>query len=595
MRSLATIDGKSSTVGAGSRRPSPPRISTHVGAAVFVWATWGVSLLLALGYVGRFGADAPRYDDYAVVPQLCGEEPITLGWLWSQHSEHRIPLTRLVLLGVFGLDGADPRPVMGLIVLLLAAGAAALLIAVARAPGGRRYADAFLPLALLNLGHHHNLLWAIQVAYVLPVALFCAATGLVAARPDRLDLPRAAAFGACLAVMPLCNAGGLLLLPAPILWLVATAWAEARSGRPGSRRRGGWLALCATPAAVLAVFYLRGYSAPSHHASPGGLGAVWRSTLQFLATGFGPAGVALWPCSGVAAAVVAFGSAATLLVAWFRRPEERSRIGGLLAMLASVGGLALGTGWGRSGEGVEAGLQLRYATLAAPTLVVAYLAFAFHGGRVLRSIAPTALFAASCFLLWPNTQDALEAGRAAGERAASFAREREAGVPIFRLVRRHVPFLHPSQQTLHDYLEMLQEARIGRFGRLRPDPTFREYSLDLLPSDVRMGRWKSGEFIAEGPDPWVRFDLPETVRVAGVRIRYDHHNEEGAPARFRLGWRPSDRYDAPETQYGDWFLPTGEDRTTTVWIDEPVARIRIQPDNRPCRFRIRELTLLIEP
>jgi len=34
---------------------------------------------------------------------------------------------------------------------------------------------------------------------------------------------------------------------------------------------------------------------------------------------------------------------------------------------------------------------------------------------------------------------------------------------------------------------------------------------------------------------------------------------------------------------------------TTVWIDDQVAQIRIQPDNRPCRFTLAELTLLVSP
>ena len=78
-------------------------------------------LSMAVLYVIRFGPDVPRWDDYAVIPQLTGAQPVTLAWLWSQHSEHRIPLARLILLGTFRLTGADPRPVMLLIVGLLAA------------------------------------------------------------------------------------------------------------------------------------------------------------------------------------------------------------------------------------------------------------------------------------------------------------------------------------------------------------------------------------------------------------------------------------------------------------------------------------------
>jgi hypothetical protein len=572
--------------------PSFQREKTQPGASAFAWGVWALSLVIALAYGGRYGADVPRYDDYAVVPQLCGKAPVTLGWLWSQHSEHRIPLARLVLLGVFGATGADPRPVMVLIVGLLAAGAAALLVAAGRAPGGRSYADAFLPLTLLGLGHHPNLLWAIQVTYVAPVALLCVVTALVAGRRERPSIWRAAGAGACLALLPLCNAGGLLLIPAPALWLLATARAELKRG---DRRRAAGIAACAAPAGLLVVFYLVGYASPRHHAAPGGVVAGLRSTFQFLATGFGPAGIVLWPWSGVAAGLATLGAAGVLLASWFRSPAERSRTGGLIAVLASAGLLALATGWGRSGEGPEAGLQPRYATLAAPALGMAYLAFAFGGGRLLRTLAPMVLFATSCSLIWPNAEDALKVGRRDAEQAAAFDRERAAGVPIFRLVRRHVPFLYPSQQPFHDLLTTLREAGVGEFKRMAPDPTFGERPVELRPVDVRLARWEDGTIVATGPDPWVRFDLPEPVRVAGVKIRYDHRNDDGSPARFKLAWRGAGGYDAPESQYGDWNLPTGDDLVTTVWIDEPVSWIRLQPDNRPCRFRIRELTLLIEP
>jgi hypothetical protein len=208
-------------------------------------------------------------------------------------------------------------------------------------------------------------------------------------------------------------------------------------------------------------------------------------------------------------------------------------------------------------------------------------------------LAPMVFFAVFCALLWPNTQEALEAGRSTKERGASFDRDVAAGLPPYRLVRRHVPFLHPSQRAMHDYLDMLRDAKVGKFGRIRPDPTFREKPIELHPADVRLARWTEGEIVAKGVDPWVRFDLPVPMKVAGVRIRYDHANDDGSPSRFRLAWRADGQFDFPaEQQYGDWNLETGVDREVTVWIDDVISQIRIQPDNRPCRFRVRELTLL---
>ena len=55
----------------------------------------------AVVLVVRYGADVPLWDDFVLVPVLTGETPLTADWLWAQHNEHRIALSKLVLLGAF--------------------------------------------------------------------------------------------------------------------------------------------------------------------------------------------------------------------------------------------------------------------------------------------------------------------------------------------------------------------------------------------------------------------------------------------------------------------------------------------------------------
>jgi hypothetical protein len=207
-----------------------------------------------------------------------------------------------------------------------------------------------------------------------------------------------------------------------------------------------------------------------------------------------------------------------------------------------------------------------------------------------------ALFAGSCALLWPNSEEAWAAGLGSGGQAAAFDRDLASGTPLFRLVRRYTPFLHPSQEALHEALGMLRQAGIGRFRSLRGDPRFEEVSVDRSPAEVRLARWNDGQIEVTGIDPWIRFDLPAPTPVCGIRLRYSHTSPDGAPARFRIAWRRAGQRDfPPEQQYGNWNLATGPDRSTTVWIDDVISQIRIQPDNRPCRFAISELTLLAVP
>jgi hypothetical protein len=566
------------------------------GAALFVWATWGLLATIAFVEVARFGPDVPLWDDYAVIPRLTGSQPITLDWLWSQHSEHRIPLARLILLGTFRLTGADPRGVMFLIVGLLSALSAVLLRAARAARGGTRYADAFLPIALLNLGHHENFLWAIQITYVLPVVLMGFVLALLVRSPSIPGLGSLAAASSCLTLMPLCNAGGLALIPAMAAWLWGLALLAKRTRTEAGRSRAISIAALSIPPLLLSVLYFRGYSPPRHHAAPGGFQAASRTTVQFLAMSLGRPGAILWPLSGMLVVGLIAGSAAVLAWAWFRKPAQRARVLGLACALAAAVSLAAGTGWGRSGEAATAGLQPRYTTLAVPALFAGYFAFACYGPGPTRQFVPMVLLAGSCLLAWPNTEDGWSAGRNKGAQAEAFDRDLASGTPLFRLVRRYTPFLHPSQESLHESLRMLRIAGIGRFQTIQDDPPFREQAVRLTPADIRLARWDDGRIEVTGVDPWIRFDLPSPVAVCGVQIRYSHESDEGAPARFQVAWRRPGQFETPrDQQYGNWNLPTGSDRSTTIWVDDVVSQIRIQPDNRPCRFIISELTLLTPP
>jgi len=526
-----------------STTPLEPSITTSTaglsrcepGTGLFVWTIWVVMLAVGLLYVIRFGPDVPRWDDYAVIPQLTGAQPVTLAWLWSQHSEHRIPLARLILLGTFRLTRADPRPVMVLNVGLLAALAAVLIRAARRYRGGYHHADAFLPIALLNLGHHENLLWSIQITYILSVVLLGMVLALVVRSRGIPGLGSLAVASACVGLMPLCNAGGLAFIPALTLWLLAAGVLFTKA--QGGRGRALQIVALSLPALVLMVLYLRGYSAPKHHAAPGGPWAALRTAVQFLGMNLGEAGTSLWPGSGLVVVALLLGSFGVLARAWFRAQGERARIEGMACVLAAVVSLALGSGWGRSGEDVLAGLQPRYTTLAIPALLVVYFSFAGYGPRITRNFVPMALFTGACILLWPNTEQGWAAGRSAHAEAEAFDRDLAAGTPLFRLVRRYTPFLHPSQESLQEALTLLHRAGIGKFQSLREDTAFQEQAVKVAPADVRLARWNDGRVEVTGIDPWVRFDLPAPVFVCGIRLRYSHAGTDGSPAHFRMAWR----------------------------------------------------------
>ena len=440
------------------------------------------------------------------------------------------------------------------------------------------------------------MLWSFQVNFALTLLCLGIVLGVVVGSrgiPDLGSLTLAATF---VTFMPLSNAGGLAFIPALSLWLWLLATRVLTGKTQDHRLRGLRIVALSVPPLLIMALYLRGYSAPKHHAAPGGPWAVLRTTAQFLAMSLGSPGARLWPLSGLVVVALVLGAIGVLAWAWYCEHEARPRIEGMGCVLVAVLSLALGSGWGRSGEDSLAGLQPRYTTLAILVLVVIYFIFASYGPRIMKNFVPMMLLTGACILLWPNIETAWAAGRTAEAEAVKFDRDLAAGSPLFRLVRRYTPSLHPSQESLHEALELLHRGGIGKFRSLREDPVFQEQVVALAPTEVRLARWHDGRVEVTGVDPWVRFDLPSPVHVCGIRLRYSHSGTDGSPARFRIAWSKPGQRDFPaEQQYGNWSLPTGADRTTTVWVDDEIERIQIQPDNRPCEFTIAELTLLVPP
>src|SRR5262249_16851194 len=120
---------------------------------VFVWGVWAGMSVLALALVWRYGSFLPFVDDFAFIPFLTGEVPVTPRWLWSLLNEHRVPLPRLILLSLLRLSDGDFRVGMVLNVTVFSALAAGLIRGARQVRGAASYADAFFPILLLNPSH----------------------------------------------------------------------------------------------------------------------------------------------------------------------------------------------------------------------------------------------------------------------------------------------------------------------------------------------------------------------------------------------------------------------------------------------------------
>ncbi len=565
----------------------------EAGDRAFVWGVWAVMAVGAVAFVARFRTDVPVWDDYIIIPALVGSQPVTPGWLWEQTNEHRIAVPKLLLLAAGRVAGGDIRVGMFLSVAAMA-GLAALLIATAgRLPGRSLPSDAFFAVLLLHPGHAANFLWSFQFVPILPTVLATAFLAPIAGRPTWPGVRMAALAGIGLVLLPLSGGNGVVFVPPMACWLIASGWAEGRSGRPGRGWRAPAIVLAAVPGLAVTAAYFRGFRAVPHPEAAGGALDGVRAAIQFLACGLGFPASWAWPWSGAATLGLIALTVAWLARAWATRPEERPRLVGLAAFLAGVLGLAGAVGWGRGWAGDRAGFADRYIAMATPIWCWLALAIRLYAPPAPGRFVANALFAVITVLAWPNAEAGLRYGREGLTNAEALDRDIRAGEPPYRIAREHTPYLHPRQDDVIRLLPILRKARIGPFGALADDPPFRETPLPPAPVELRMARWEGTTARVTNVDPQVTFAVDPPRYVAGIRIKYSHENPQGAPARFVATWKgPGQAGYAEDRRHADWYLPTGPARETTIWVDGVIDRFRIQPDNRPCDFRFDEISLL---
>jgi hypothetical protein len=150
---------------------------------------------------------------------------------------------------------------------------------------------------------------------------------------------------------------------------------------------------------------------------------------------------------------------------------------------------------------------------------------------------------------------------------------------------------------------------------------YSEIAVPVVPVEVSQMTWKDGK--GRGNDPYLVFALQQTqllgqdprlvydvktpLPVSGIRLRYTYEDTAvGAaptyfdpavargPAFFQLFWRRSDRDDFGLHKWWFRWLDVGRgEQTMTIWVNDTIDEFRIHPDNKPCVFRLSEITLLV--
>lgn len=450
-------------------RAGLPGASLDKGARIFVLGVWLILLIQGIMVLAVYAHNVPFHDEWSYVERATGETSVTPGWLWQQHNEHRIPLPRLVYLGLVKIAGYDVRACM-LFNLLGLAGLALALVLVARELRGQTtVTDAFFPLVLLHLGHWENMLWGFQVQFI--TSTFLAGFVLIAivCHPERLPLGWVAAIGLAVIGLGLSGSNGLALVPALSCWLMVVGLLQNQGARGQGQLIPPWG--LAGFAWVLVGLYLLDFDASKHHGgSSPTLTQVVPTFLQFLAMSLGPGvgGEGIW--LGVSLAVILLSLATTLLLSrvFWKIPGERLRSAGMIFFMAGIGCLGLGIAWGRCLLGSDGGLCSRYAALAAPLLCCIYLAWLVYGPPIVRNLISFGLLAAMGLAIIPNEMIGLDAGRGRHLWQQAFEEDVRGGASDAALIEEYFPReSYPDDMAAK--MECLRRANAGVFKRANQD------------------------------------------------------------------------------------------------------------------------------
>jgi hypothetical protein len=569
---------------------------------LFVWGIWLLLLVGALTFVLTYGSYVPFMDEWEMVPVLTGEQRVTLDWLWTQDSESRVPLPRVLLLALYRLSGGDFH--IGLVVNVVVVGALSLaMIRLARRLRGRTsYLDAFFPLVLFNLDQEIVFL-GLGINVITSTALAGVVLLLIIRHGQQCGLGNMLLAGTCLVLLTLSGSTGAVLVPALAVWLGYVAVAHWLSG--GARGRRDALVLGALTLAAMLVFclYISGFQRnPSRDgAERSDLWSVLRTSLQFLSLSFGQS-VAHFlfeypspPLFGGGVLLLTLLSAALLVRVCRNQPLERPRALGLLMFLGAMGCLALVIGLERTARGTDAGYAPRYVTLAVPVLYCLYFVWELYGSANISRLIHMVLFTLICMFSPLSWQQTLQKGEEHGKEMAEVEGEIAAKTSPAAIAERHVAFLYNSNppEALAEFLRMLQRAGVGPFGDLRADPVFGEIRVPVEPITMNQMTWKDGVGRGSGDDPYLVFALPQMQYVQAMRLKYAYE-DTASPALFQLFWRRSDGDDFAEERSVRLDLDTGPgEKTTTILIGEKLDQIRIDPDMKPCVFRLSEIVLLV--
>jgi hypothetical protein len=544
---------------------------------------------------GKYGLDVKKYADDLTTPS----PSLTIGWVWQQHAEHRIPLAKFLWLAVLKLTNYNFLVGNLLVVLAFGVVAAAMISSAKAVRGYTSYADAFFPISILNLSQSMDYLWWFCIHHVLPSLLASTLLIIIVTRGKRFGFGDTLLTSLCLVLLSLSGPGAFPFVLALAVWVVY--W-SVRSECPAAPiwRKALPLALVALAVLLMVLSYigfdpsqgLSGYS-PS-------LPAAVKATLQLasLSVGTAPLQHGLWRYTGSAVIALTLGSIAVLAIGWNTQPEERFRALGLLLFLGAMGTLVIAMAWGRGGMGESYIFVGHYVPRIVPALCCIYFVFIVYGGRIAGALVPMSLLTLGCVLLWPNVTMGLTWGTTSGFGYRNdFERDLRAGLPPLILAEWYGHNLgNDDVETVSAVLRKLKRDAIGEFRNMRSDPAFLEIAVPIKPVLTSQVTLEGRTGYATGNDPYLVFALEEPTQILAIRLKLSYPGVKSQPAALQISWKQpgTKSFGEPSKTFATRVDANAKERTVTAWVNHRIDGFRIEPDDGPCIFTISQILLLVE-
>lgn len=568
------------------------------GAVAFTWGVWAALTVGVFVYISAFGSrHVPCLDEWPHVG-----ESLTPSWLWAQYHEHRLPLAKLLWLGVLKLTNYNFQAGMFVTATLLSALAALLLVTARQVRGWTAYADAFFPLAVLNFGQAMTYLLWFQVNSLMAPLVASVFLVLVVWHGRAPAFRHVVGAGACLVLLTVCGPGGLpyALLLAP--WLLAWAWQRWHTGGPTAPRESLIAAGLAVTAWALVGLYFVGWTLVESETKKfeAALGTpdrdkIAETVLMILAVSLGTAtqsGYLYW-----GAGVLALGSVTAGMVAyrWVYHPAERLRALGLLLFLGTGAALIVRLAQARAIMGVDyIFLFGHYLSMVVPFLCCISFAWQLYGPRGGRGLVPISLFTALLCTFAGTMERAVMFGVGMQGGDERFLASIDSGMPL-SVFTEHCLGSMPDRYSVDEvegFLRRAHDQGDGVFPRVALDPPFMEVPVPIESATLTRVERVDDSFVGEAGGT-LRFVLEKPRFVYAIRLRFTIEEAAQDDVQMTLTFGTSDPTAEEPGSETRSVGKTREGNRHTVLVKRKIDFFEIVPDVEPYRLRLAQVVLLI--